>query len=288
MRRKIAPSLPFEGCVYPYPGKELQKHWPELHKADREAYPSQPAITRLAKPQPALARWIASHGGAAVVAGKLQDAWRAFHGGEFARAIELGTGEGALGAVVANKAVAIHTLYLEKNERQRLNLLQAAIERGERAVEQLPHCANVHYTLALVLGRYSQRISILEALASGFAGRVHAHLGRTLELEPRHAEAHVALGLYHAEIVSKLGSLAARLTYGASPEVAIEHFRHALKLAPKSPIAHVEYARGLLLLDADEHREEVEKLCAHAAACTPLDAMEHLDVERARHHCTSV
>src|SRR5450759_1023920 len=78
------------------------------------------------------------------------------------------------------------------------------------------------------LGRYSQRITILRALAEGLAGRVQSHLQRALALAPRHAEAHVALGLYHAEIVNKLGSLAASLTYGASRDKAIEHFQHAI------------------------------------------------------------
>jgi len=288
MRSKSAPSLPFDASDYSYRGNALKKHWAALHKGDREPYPSEQATARLAKAHPAVARGVTSHGGAAAVATELQEAWGAFHGGDFVRAIENASEHGALGAAVANKAAAIHTLYLEKNERHRLDLLQAAIERGESAVEQLPDCANAHYTLGLVLGRYSQRISILEALASGFAGRVHACLQRTLELEPRHAEAHIALGLYHAEIVSKLGGLAARLTYGASQDAAVEHFRHAIKLMPKSAIAHVEYAHGLLLLDADRHAQEVEKLCAYGAACKPLDVMEHLDVERAKYHCTTL
>ena len=288
MRRKNAMGLPFDASDYSYSGNDLKKHWAALHKGDCEPYPSEQAIARLTKAHPGLARGATRQGGAAAVAAQLQEAWGAFHRGDFVRAIETANEQGPLGAAAANKAAAIHTLYLEKDERQRLDLLKAAIERGDSAVEQLPDYANAHYTLALVLGRYSQRISILEALASGFAGRVHTQLERTLELEPRHAEAHIALGLYHAEIVSKLGGLAARLTYGASQDAAIEHFRQAIKLVPKSAIAHVEYARGLLLLDADRHRREVDQLCAHAAACKPLDVMEHLDVERAKHHCTQL
>jgi tetratricopeptide (TPR) repeat protein len=186
---------------------------------------------------------------------------------------------------VAGKAAAIQTLYVEKNERKRLDILRKAIEHGETAVEQLPGYANAHYTLALVLGRYSQRISILEALAAGYGGRIREHLERTLALEPKHAEAHIALGLYHAELVKTIGSLGARLTYGASEEAAVEHFRRAVRLVPGSAIARVEYAHGLRLLDADAHREEVEELCAKAASCKPLDMMEQLDIERARTSC---
>jgi tetratricopeptide (TPR) repeat protein len=216
----------------------------------------------------------------------LEDAWRAFHAGDFTAAIKSATQLGALGAAVANKAAAIHTLYLEKNERKRLDILRAAIERGESAAEQLPEYANAHYTLALVLGRYSQRISILEALAAGYGGKIRHHLEQALALEPRHAEAHIALGLYHAELVKTLGGFAARLTYGASEDAAIEHFQRALRLAPDSAIAHVEYAHGLLLLDATGNRDEVEELCAQAASRKPLDMMEQLDIDRAKHSCT--
>ena len=39
---------------------------------------------------------------------------------------------------------------------------------------------------------------------------------KALKLEPNHADAHIALGTYHAEIVSKVGGMLASLTYGAS------------------------------------------------------------------------
>jgi tetratricopeptide (TPR) repeat protein len=111
---------------------------------------------------------------------------------------------------------------------------------------------------------------------------VRKHLEETLKLEPRHAEAHIALGLYHAEVVAKLGALMARLTYSASQDAALEHFNRAIKLVPGSPIAHMEYAHGLLLLDARGNRDLAVELYEQAASCEPADAMEALDVERAK------
>ncbi|HTX06421.1 MAG TPA: hypothetical protein VMD06_11395 [Steroidobacteraceae bacterium] len=265
-----------------YRGDELREHWSRLHQTDREPWPDARAIGKLARGRASLAGWIEAQGGAAALAGGLQDAWRAFHCGEFARAVLAGEKLGAFGAVVANRAVAVDSLYTRRNPTQVLKELESAIERGERAVAELPDHPNAHYTLALVLGRYSQRISILKALAAGLAGRVKEHLERTLSLEPHHAEAHVAFGLYHAEIVGKLGSLAASLTYGASAASALEHFRRALALAPSSPIIRMEYAHGLMLLDAARHRPQAEELYTQAAAFTPADEMERLDVAHAR------
>lgn len=263
-------------------GEGLRALWSRLHRTDREPWPDAHAVGQLARQHVGLASSIEAHGGAAQVAHALQDAWRSFHAGAFARAIRAGEKLGVCGACVANKAAAVDSLYSKRGAPQLLEALEAAIARGEHAVVELPNHPNAHYTLALVLGRYSQRISILQALATGLASRVRQHIERTLSLEPRHAEAHLAFGLYHAEIVGKLGSLAAGLTYGATPSAAIEHFRQALALAPASPIVRMEYAHGLLLLDARQHLREAQELYRQAAACEPADEMERLDVARAR------
>ncbi|HEX8755971.1 MAG TPA: hypothetical protein VF745_06510 [Steroidobacteraceae bacterium] len=265
-----------------YPGDELRKHWGRLHQTDREPWPDARAIGKLARGHARLAASIEAQGGVAAAAQALQDAWRAFHSGAFPRAIIAGEKLGPLGAAAANKAAAIESLYSKRGAAPLLKALESAIARGDEAVAELPDYPNAHYTLALVIGRYSQRISILKALAAGLAGRVREHLERTLSLEPRHAEAHLASGLYHAEIIGKLGPLAASLTYGASASTALEHFRQALALAPSSPIVRMEYANGLLLLDAARNQRQAEELYAQAADCVPADEMERLDVARAR------
>jgi len=267
---------------FDHPPEQLHKLWDKLHRGDAEPWPDAKGLLRLAEKRPAFAAWLATETDAATAAGRLQEAWRAFHAGNFPQAIRQGAALGALGAVIANKAAAIHSLNSRRGSAQRLELLEAAAKRGEAAVQELPDHANTHYMLALVLGRYSQDISIIKAVAQGLATRVRNHLERALALEPRHAEAHVALGLYHAELIGKLGGLTAAFTYGASKDQALEHFRRALKLAPASPIVHIEYANGLVLLDPVRGRAQAGELYAEAAACRPLDAMERLDVERAQ------
>jgi tetratricopeptide (TPR) repeat protein len=278
-KQKSEPKDRFERC---FAGSGLEDHWAKLHKGDLEPYPDAARVTRLAKQHPEFAAWVKTQGGAPKVANGVQEAWRRFHAGDFAGAIAAGNKLGALGATAANKAAAIHSL--QAGAKDPAALLDAAIDRGARAVASLPGYANAHYMLALALGRHSQRVSILQALANGIATRVRTHLDATLKLEPHHAEAQIALGMYHAEIVAKVGSLLASLTYQASREASMEHFRRAIKLTPKVPIAQIEYANALMLLDANANREQADELYARAAATVPADAMEELDVQRAQRH----
>ncbi len=267
--------------TYRYPPEKLHLRWAELHRGDCEAWPDEGQVAAHARRSTAFAEIVRVRGGASAVAQQLQQAWAEFHAGGFLEAIRRGARLGALGSSVANKAAAVEALYPQRSASQLASMLTAAIERGEEAVSQLPDYANGHYMLALVIGRYSQRISILKALTEGLAGRVRDHLQKTLQLEPRHAEAHVAFGLYHAEIVGQLGAVGASLTYGASGQAAREHFRRATRLAPGSAIVHLEHAHGLLRLDADHYREEARSLYERAARCEPLDAMQALDVASA-------
>ncbi|HEX9707702.1 MAG TPA: tetratricopeptide repeat protein [Steroidobacteraceae bacterium] len=247
--------FPYDQEPYGYDGAELQKAWDRLHKGDREPYPEAAAV---------------------------QQAWRAFHRGDFADTISQGARQAALGSIPASKAAAVAATYLEEDDRRALRLLEDAAKRAEEATRKLPEHANAWYMLAFVLGRYAQRISIVKALAEGIGSKVRKALDRAIELEPRHADAHIALGLYHAEIIDKVGALAGRLTYGADAAQSVKHFEQALKLNPGSAIAHMEYANGLLMLHGDKKKKQAVELYRKAAVCKPADAMERLDVEQAK------
>jgi len=113
-------------------------------------------------------------------------------------------------------------------------------------------------------------------------GKIKDALLTAIKLEPRHADAHIAYGAYQAEVIAKVGAIVAGVTYGAKKDSALEHFQKALKLNPDSAIARIEYANGLILLFGKSRLDEAQKLYEDAAACKPADAMERLDVERAR------
>ena len=250
--------FPHDADAYHYDLATLKRKWPRLHAGDAEPLPADESVLA---------------------------AWQLFHAGQFEKATAAGLKAHAAGAsgalTVANKAQAIYATYLEASEKNKLALLFEVAERAEERAHAAPEEANAWYCVAYALGRYSQGISIAKALAQGLGVKVRIALETTIRLAPRHADAHIALGAFHAEVIDKVGSLLGR-TQGASKDAGLAHYKMALKLNPSSAIAMIEYANGLVMLEGERRMAEATRLYEDAAACEPLDATERLDVEMAK------
>lgn len=276
MAKKNWASFPHKEKAFDYAGDKLAKAWPKLHAGDQEPFPDENHVAALLENQPKLGK------DAAAIAAQLQEAWRCFHRGDFQQAYEAGIALKALGASVAIKAGGIHATHLVDDEAAKTARYEDLVRLADEALVALPGEINSHYRRAFAMGRLSQSISITKALAQGLAGKVRESLVTTLKMAPKHAEAMTALGLYHAEIVDKVGSMLAKLTYGANAADAEKHLKAALKLTPDSPIAWIEYGNGLLLLHGDKREDEVAEAYDKAAGIKPKDAMEALDAAWAK------
>lgn len=272
-------KFPHDAKAFDYAGDKLKKSWAALHAGDGEPFPDDARAAALLK---AAGKSAPKGLSADALATQLQDAWRAFHHGDFQQAFEAGQSLGPLGASVAVKAIGIHATYLVDDTAERLKRYEQAVTLAEAAIAALPNEANSHYRHAFALGRYSQGISIAKALKMGLAGKVRDSLEKTLKLDGKHAEAHTALAIYHAEIINKIGALIGGMTYGAKAAEAEKHIQTALKLTPDSPIAHVEHANLLLLLHGEKKEDAAASAYENASKLKPKDAMEKLDAEYAR------
>jgi tetratricopeptide (TPR) repeat protein len=240
---------------YTFDAASLKKSWARLHQGDCEPLPKEAAVLQ---------------------------AWVLFHNGEFQKAAEAGLKAGGAGITVANKATSIYANYLETKEKVKLDLFMEVAERAEAQQAGEPKNANAYYWQAYALGRYGQGISVAKALAQGLGTKVKNALEQAIKLSPKHADAHIALAAFHAEVIDKVGSLIGGMTYGAKKDQGLALFRDALKLNPSSAIAMIEYANGMVMLEGDKKMKEATKLYEQAAASQPLDAMERLDVEMAK------
>ena len=247
--------------AFPHPGDyafdatSLKKSWARLHQGDCEPLPKAAAVLQ---------------------------AWVLFHNGEFQTAAEAGLKAGGAGITVANKATSIYANYLEAKEKVKLDLFMEVAGRAEAQQAAEPKNANAYYWQAYALGRYGQGISVAQALAQGLGTKVKNALEQAIKLSPQHADAHIALAAFHAEVIDKVGSLIGGMTYGAKKDQGLALFKEALKLNPTSAIAMIEYANGMVMLEGDKKMKEATRLYEEAAASQPLDAMERLDVEMAK------
>lgn len=247
-------AFPYDNAAFRYNATTLKKHWARLHAGDAEPLPKAQAVL---------------------------DAWIHFHAGDFQKAFEAGLAAGGGGITVANKAQAIYANYIETKEKSKLEMFLAIADRAAAQQSAEPKNPNAYYWQAYAIGRYGQGISVAKALAQGLGSKVKNALETTIELAPTHADAHIALGAFHAEVIDKVGKLLGR-TQGADTATGLKMFSQALKLNPTSAIAMIERANGLVMLEGDKRMKEAEALYADAAAGTPLDAMECLDVELAK------
>ncbi|USX25183.1 hypothetical protein NHH73_21605 [Oxalobacteraceae bacterium OTU3CINTB1] len=247
--------FPYPDPAYRYTPEGLQAAWPALHSGDLEPFPANPALLQ---------------------------AWIAFHAGEFERAARLGLDVGVNGYSVAHKAICIYAQYLETSVKKRIATFECVAERCERQQREQPGNPAGYYWHAYALGYYAEGISVVKALAQGLGPRVRASLEKTVQLAPARADAHVGLGVYHTEIVDKVGGMIGGLTYGVKKEEGYRHFETALRLDPDSAIARIQYGHALAMLDGKKKMADATALLEQAARLAPRDAMERLDVEAAR------
>jgi hypothetical protein len=247
-------AFPYDNSAFVYTPAALKKNWPRLHTGDAEPLPKDAAVLQ---------------------------AWVHFHAGDFQAAYDAGLAAGGAGITVTNKAQAIYANYLEKKEKVKLEMFMEIAERASAQQATDAKNPNAHYWQAYALGRYSQGISVTKALAQGLGGKVKGALETTIKLAPSHADAHIALGAFHAEVIDKVGKLLGR-TQGADSATGLKLFEQALKLNPTSAIAMIERANGLVMLEGDKRMAVAEDLYAQAAACKAMDAMEQLDIEVAK------
>ncbi len=231
------------------------------------------------------ARWARLHAGQGLqppAPGPLAEGWARYHSGDFEQAARIGLAQGPEGLALANQATAIYANYVEPREAVRLALFREVAERAHgQALAERDNCQALYWQ-AYAIGRYAQGISVARALAKGLGGKVKLALERIIELQPHHADAHLALATFHTEVIDKVGPLVGHMTHGARAETAIALFERGLALNPHSASGLMEYARGLLVLHGEPRTAEATALYEKAAALTPADARERLDVELAR------
>ncbi len=240
---------------YQYDSANLAAQWQHLHLGDQEPLPSD---------QQVLAAWVQ------------------FHNGNFEQATQEGLAAGTAGITVANLATITYARYLERRERDRQDLFIGAAERARIQTQSEPDNANAWYCYGYALQHYSQGISVARALAQGVGNKVKQSLEHVMALSPAHADARIALGAFHAEVIDKVGPLIGGMTYGAKKDTSLRMFHEALQLQPESALGRTEYANALIMLEGEARMAEATILYEQAASTPAQDAAQYLAAEMAQ------
>lgn len=106
-------------------------------------------------------------------------------------------------ACFASTLTPLEPEVIEIRDRLRDNQVDAAIERGEQAVEQLPRSGNAWLWLGNAYGRKAQQVSMLGK--PGWAGKCRDAYVKAVELAPGNPDARFALMQYYVQAPGFLG-----------------------------------------------------------------------------------
>lgn len=252
----------------------LKAQWSALHKRDLEPFPDTARILAVADDLGE------SPDDPQAIARAMQDAWRAYHAGRFHASYRMAKAQGPYGYYLTQRSWIAYTATLAPED-QEMALIEAAVERLDKA-PQTPSRVRIndYWVQGLILGQYSRRLSSSKARAEDIPERVARIVDWTLSHAPKHAQAHINRGSYHAEIIDRVGWMLAKLTYGANAEKAVEAYRRGLGLAPRMAVGYGEAAMGLHKIDAAEYRDLIEAYTDRLEDLEPLDAEDYLEKRR--------
>jgi hypothetical protein len=129
------------------------------------------------------------------------------------RPSDAGLKAGGAGITVANKAQPSTPTTSKRARRPGWRCSRKWPNAPRRSSRRDAKNPNAWYWQAYALGRYSQGISVAKALAQGLGSKVKTRWNDD-QAAPKHADAHIALGAFHAEVIDKVGKLLGR-TQGA-------------------------------------------------------------------------
>jgi tetratricopeptide (TPR) repeat protein len=206
----------------------------------------------------------------------LPDAKALYAKGDFQKAAETAVAVGGSdGFAFAAKANSIFASTRPAGEQEGLYVKSEGY--ANQAIKLDAKNDDGYFELARAIGRLSQLRGVLAALTQGLGTKVKENLDKALDLNPKNASAMVALGLWHAEIVSKgVGFL-----YGADGGRVAPLMEKAIGLEPDTMIHRIEYAKALMLLDAKNKAKAIE-LLEKAVTLKVNDAAEEMDLARAK------
>jgi hypothetical protein len=215
--------------------------------------------------------------GFALAANSLEDAKTLFNNGKFSEAAKIAlTFESSAGYALA--ARSLFEFSNQQPKEARLSILEQAEKYAQKAVKLDAQNADAYFELGATTGQLGVLRGAVYAFASGVAVTIREYFEKAIALDPKHTSAMIALGSWHAEIVSRgVGFL-----YGGKLEKVFSLFENAIQVAPKSIAVRFNYAKSLLKLDNQKYRDQAIAQLEFAVKLEAGDFLEKRALENAK------
>jgi len=162
-----------------------------------------------------------------------------------------------------------------------LDCLKKAEGYARRAIAADPKLPDARVYLAVSLGLKAHIEGSILARLKGYPGEAKETLDAALAADPNNVWALAALGGWNIAIVRGGGKVLARLLYGASLRIGLEHFAAAFKAAPDNIIVRYQYALTLSEYNAERFHSEIEAALTHVVNGTTDTAYGRMLQKRA-------
>lgn len=213
-----------------------------------------------------------------VKAATLQEAEIAYAEGRYLDAAQIAEKAGGAGGFAfAASSLNVHALYYA-DRRKRSELYQRAMGYAEKAIEIDSKSFIGHFELARAMGEYARGIGRVRAMNEKVVERIRQHLEIAISLNDNYADAHHALGRWHAGLIEAMGSFLGRSLFGAKKKNAIFHLERALELDPEGIEIHHGSAIGFLALGKRKYRKKAEFLLSRISAF-PKTEVYHVNIQ---------
>ena len=200
----------------------------------------------------------------------------AYNEGQFTEAAQMAEAVGTSeGYALASKSLTIYGRYIAGNDEKRL-LFEQAIELANKAIHANPNNAEAYLELVRAIGQHSNHISKVTALKENYAKKSREGIENAIRISPDFASAYVSLGRWHVGIIARVGSLVARVTYGAKKKVAIKSFDRAIELNIEDKADYLEIAIGYQELSYKKYKGKVHDLLKRAIEMPSKDAYDSI------------
>jgi tetratricopeptide (TPR) repeat protein len=191
--------------------------------------------------------------GFTIAASSLEDAKALFLKGQFVEASKIAISLASSDGYALAARSMFELSYLQPQE-MRLSTLEQGEQYAQKAVKLDAQNADGYFGLGATAGQIAYLRGSAYAFASGAAVTARENFEKAIALDPKHTPAMVALGSWHAEIVSRgVGFL-----YGGKLERVFSLFETALQVAPKSIAVRFNYAKSMLKLDSQKYRDQAK------------------------------